>query len=216
MEYLQGAKKGLIELLRRKNITDENVLNAFDKVERHLFIESFLWPKAYEDMALQIHCEQTISQPFTVAFQSQLLHVQKGDKILEIGTGSGFQAAILSSMGAKVYSIERQYELYKKTKQLLDKIDHKIFLFYGDGFKGVPQYAPYDKMIVTCGAPLVPTSLLTQLKAGGVIVIPVGEDTQTMKRITKIDDSNFEEESFGNFKFVPMLKNTVNTKKDYF
>ncbi len=216
MEYLQGAKKGLIELLRRKNITDENVLNAFDKVERHLFIESFLWPKAYEDMALQIHCEQTISQPFTVAFQSQLLHVQKGDKILEIGTGSGFQAAILSSMGAKVYSIERQYELYKKTKQLLDKIDHKIFLFYGDGFKGVPQYAPYDKMIVTCGAPLVPTSLLTQLKTGGVIVIPVGEDTQTMKRITKIDDSNFEEENFGNFKFVPMLKNTVNTKKDYF
>ena len=216
MEYLKGAKKGLIQLLRQKNITDENVLNAFDKVERHLFIESFLWPRAYEDMALQIHCEQTISQPFTVAFQSQLLHVQKGDKILEIGTGSGFQAAILSSMGAKVFSIERQYDLYKKTKILLDKIDHKIFLFYGDGFKGVPQYAPYDKMIVTCGAPNVPISLLSQLKTGGVIVIPVGEDTQTMKRITKIDDSNFEEENFGNFKFVPMLENTANPNKDYF
>jgi protein-L-isoaspartate(D-aspartate) O-methyltransferase len=216
MEYLKGAKKGLIQLLRQKNITDENVLNAFDKVERHLFIESFLWPRAYEDMALQIHCEQTISQPFTVAFQSQLLDVQKGDKILEIGTGSGFQAAILSSMGAKVFSIERQYDLYKKTKILLDKIDHKIFLFYGDGFKGVPQYAPYDKMIVTCGAPNVPISLLSQLKTGGVIVIPVGEDTQTMKRITKIDDANFEEENFGNFKFVPMLENTANPNKDYF
>lgn len=216
MEYLQGAKKGLIQLLRQKSISDENVLQAFDKVDRHLFLESFLWARAYEDIALQIQCEQTISQPYTVAFQSQLLHVQKGDKILEIGTGSGFQAAILSSMGAKVFSIERQYELYKKTKALLDKIDHKIFLFYGDGFLGVPKYAPYDKMIVTCGAPLVPTSLLQQLKPGGQIVIPVGEDTQTMKRITKIDDSNFEEENFGDFKFVPMLKNTVNSKKDYF
>lgn len=216
MEYLQGAKKGLIQLLRQKNITDENVLTAFDKVDRHLFVESFLWPRAYEDMALQIHCEQTISQPFTVAFQSQLLNVQKGDKILEIGTGSGFQSAILSNMGAKVFSIERQYELYKKTKILLEKIDHKIFLFYGDGFLGVPQYAPYDKMIVTCGAPQVPTSLLNQLKPGGIIVIPVGEGTQTMKKITKIDDSNFEEENFGDFKFVPMLKNTVNSKKNYF
>lgn len=216
MEYLQGARKGLIQILKNKGITDQNVLKAFDQVERHLFVESFLWPRAYEDMALQIHCEQTISQPYTVAFQSQLLQVKKGEKILEIGTGSGFQAAILSSMGAKVFSIERQYELYKLTKSVLEKIDHKIFLFYGDGFKGVPQYAPYDKMIVTCGAPNIPTSLLKQLKIGGIIVIPVGEGTQTMKKITKIDDSNFEEENYGDFKFVPMLENTAKSNKDYF
>lgn len=206
MEYLQGAKKELINILKNKGIHDEMILNAFDKVERHLFIESFLWPHAYEDIALQIHCDQTISQPYTVAFQTQLLQVKKGDKILEIGTGSGFQAAILSKMGAKVYSIERQLDLYKKTKKLLEKIDYKIITCYGDGFEGIPRYAPYDKMIVTCGAPEVPTSLLKQLKIGGVIVIPVGEGTQKMKRITKISDESFQEEVFGDFIFVPMLK----------
>lgn len=206
MEYLQGAKKELINILKNKGIHDEMILNAFDKVERHLFIESFLWPHAYEDIALQIHCDQTISQPYTVAFQTQLLKVKKGDKILEIGTGSGFQAAILSKIGAKVYSIERQLDLYKKTKKLLEKIDYKIITCYGDGFEGIPRYAPYDKMIVTCGAPEVPTSLLKQLKIGGVIVIPVGEGTQKMKRITKISDESFQEEVFGDFIFVPMLR----------
>ena len=207
MEYLQGAKKGLISLLKSKGIHDELVLTAFDQVERHLFIESFLWPHAYEDIALQIHCNQTISQPYTVAFQSQLLQVKKGDKILEIGTGSGFQAAILSNMGAKVYSIERQYDLYKKTKKLLEKIDYKIITIYGDGFEGNRNFAPYDKMIVTCGAPNVPISLLNQLKTGGMIVIPVGEGTQKMKRITKVNEDEFQEEVFGDFVFVPMLRN---------
>lgn len=207
MEYLQGAKKGLITLLKSKGIHDELVLTAFDQVERHLFIESFLWPHAYEDIALQIHCNQTISQPYTVAFQSQLLQVKKGDKILEIGTGSGFQAAILSNMGAKVYSIERQYDLYKKTKKLLEKIDYKIITIYGDGFEGNRNFAPYDKMIVTCGAPYVPISLLNQLKTGGMIVIPVGEGTQKMKRITKVNEDEFQEEVFGDFVFVPMLRN---------
>ncbi|MDX9892366.1 MAG: protein-L-isoaspartate(D-aspartate) O-methyltransferase [Bacteroidales bacterium] len=207
MEYLQGAKKGLITLLKSKGIHDELVLTAFDQVERHLFIESFLWPHAYEDIALQIHCNQTISQPYTVAFQSQLLQVKKGDKILEIGTGSGFQAAILSNMGAKVYSIERQYDLYKKTKKLLEKIDYKIITIYGDGFEGNRNFAPYDKMIVTCGAPNVPISLLNQLKTGGMIVIPVGEGTQKMKRITKVNEDEFQEEVFGDFVFVPMLRN---------
>lgn len=207
MEYLQGAKKGLITLLKSKGIHDELVLTAFDQVERHLFIESFLWPHAYEDIALQIHCNQTISQPYTVAFQSQLLQVKKGDKILEIGTGSGFQAAILSNMGAKVYSIERQYDLYKKTKKLLEKIDYKIITIYGDGFEGNRNFAPYDKMIVTCGAPNVPISLLNQLKTGGLIVIPVGEGTQKMKRITKVNEDEFQEEVFGDFVFVPMLRN---------
>ncbi|HPE40552.1 MAG TPA: protein-L-isoaspartate(D-aspartate) O-methyltransferase [Bacteroidales bacterium] len=207
MEYLQGAKKGLITLLKSKGIHDELVLNAFDQVERHLFIESFLWPHAYEDIALQIHCNQTISQPYTVAFQSQLLQVKRGDKILEIGTGSGFQAAILSNMGARVYTIERQYDLYKKTKKLLERIDYKIITVYGDGFEGNHKYAPYDKMIVTCGAPNVPISLLNQIKIGGMIVIPVGEGTQKMKRITKVNEEEFQEEVFGDFVFVPMLRN---------
>lgn len=215
MEYLQGAKKGLISLLKNKGIQDVSVLSAFDKVERHLFVESFLWPHAYEDIALQIHCNQTISQPYTVAFQSQLLEIKKGERVLEIGTGSGFQAAILSEMGAKVYTIERQYDLYKKTKKLLETIDYRIITFFGDGFDGIPKYAPFDKMIVTCGAPNVPTSLLKQLKVGGIIVIPVGEGTQKMQRITKIDEENYQEEVFGDFVFVPMLRNTSETK-DHF
>jgi protein-L-isoaspartate(D-aspartate) O-methyltransferase len=211
MDYLQGSRRGLITILKNKGIYDDSVLNAFDNVERHLFVESFLWPHAYEDIALQIHCDQTISQPYTVAFQSQLLQVRKGDKILEIGTGSGFQAAILSAMGAKVYSIERQYDLYRRTKKLLENIDYKIITIFGDGFEGLEKYAPYDKMIVTCGAPNVPVTLLNQLKIGGVIVIPVGETSQVMKRITKIDEDSYQEEQFGDFVFVPMLKNKTNS-----
>ncbi len=212
MDYLQGAKKGLIAILKNKGIHDSHVLNAFDKVDRHLFVESFLWPHVYEDIALQIHCDQTISQPYTVAFQSELLQVKKGDKILEIGTGSGFQAAILSAMGAKVYSIERQYDLYKKTKKLLETIDYKIITVFGDGFEGLPKYAPYDKMIVTCGAPNVPTTLLNQLQIGGVIVIPVGDENQIMKRITKVDEYTYQEEQFGDFVFVPMLQNKTGSE----
>ena len=183
-------------------------MEAFDKVNRHLFVESFMEDQAYKDIALKIKHDQTISQPFTVAFQSQLLQIQKGDKVLEIGTGSGFQAAILSAMGAKVYTIERQEGLFRDTQKLLEEIDHKIFTFFGDGFNCIPQYAPYDKIIVTCGAPNIPLSLINQLKINGLMVIPVGEDTQKMIRITKTSENDFMEEEFGNFVFVPMLKNT--------
>lgn len=210
MNYLEGARKGLIVIIKGKGIHDQKVLDAIGKVERHLFLESFLWSRAYEDIALPIYCDQTISQPYTVAFQTQLLEVQKGDKILEIGTGSGYQATILSAMGAKVYSIERHYELYKRTKKLLETIDHKIFLFYGDGYQGVPQYAPYDKIIITCGAPNIPETLMDQLKVGGYMVVPVGEGTQVMKRVTKLDNNEYKIEDFGNFVFVPMVGGTGN------
>jgi len=209
MNYIhKGAKQKLISLLREKGITDENVLTAFDKVDRHKFIESFMWDKAYWDIPLKINCGQTISQPFTVAFQTQLLQIQKGDKVLEIGTGSGYQAAILSAMGAKVYTIERQTVLFKETSKLLEEYDHKILTFFGDGFKGIPHFAPYDKIIVTCGAPEIPESLINQLKTNGLMVIPVGENTQKMIRVIKTANNDYKEEIFGNFIFVPMLKET--------
>ena len=160
-------------------------------------------------MALKLLNGQTISHPYTVAFQSQLLQIKKGEKVLEIGTGSGFQAAILSAMGANVYSVERQQMLYERTRKLLSKLDPSIVMYYGDGFLGFPRFAPYDKIIVTCGAPNVPMSLMDQLKVGGIMVIPVGDESQTMKRLTKVDADNFEEEVFGDFLFVPMLKDRV-------
>lgn len=209
---LLGAKKRLIEELRQKGITDENVLQAFDKVERHRFVESFLWDRAYDDVALKLLNGQTISHPFTVAFQSQLLQVSKGMTVLEIGTGSGFQAAILSAMGARVYSVERQQVLYQRTSKLLAQLDERIVTWYGDGFKGIPMYAPYDRVIVTCGAPDVPPALVQQLKSGGIMVIPVGDESHTMKRLTKMDDGNLQEEVFGDFLFVPMLKDAVRKK----
>ena len=206
---LRGQKQRMIDNLRQKGISDENVLSAFDKMERHLFMESLLWPRAYDDIAITISTNQTISKPSTVAFQSQLLEVQKGHKVLEIGTGSGFQAAILYAMGAKVYTIERQITLFKQTKPLLDKLAPTVLTYYGDGFKGWPQFAPYDRIIVTCGAPEVPQTLLDQLKIGGIMVIPVGTESQTMKRIVKISESEYEEENFGDCLFVPMLKERV-------
>jgi len=209
MDYIhKGAKELLISGLRKKGITDENVLAAFAKVDRHKFVESAIREEAYLDIPLRIKCGQTISQPYTVAFQTQLLKIQKGDKVLEIGTGSGYQAAILSAMGAKVCTIERQEVLYKETLQLLEEIDHRIFTFFGDGFNGVPKYAPYDKIIVTCGAPEVPLSLINQLKINGLMVIPVGGGTQKMIRVTKTGENTYKEEIFGNFIFVPMLKDT--------
>ena len=209
---LLGAKKRLIEGLRQKGITDENVLQAFDKVERHRFVESFLWDKAYDDVALKLLNGQTISHPFTVAFQSQLLQVSKGMSVLEIGTGSGFQAAILSAMGARVCSVERQQVLYQRTSKLLAELDDRIVTWYGDGFKGVPMFAPYDRVIVTCGAPDVPPALVQQLKPGGIMVIPVGDESHTMKRLTKMEDGGLQEEVFGDFLFVPMLKDAVRRK----
>lgn len=208
MNHLTGAKHALIERLRENGITDEKVLNAFNDVERHRFLESFLWTYAYEDKALKLFNGQTMSRPFTVAFQSQLMEIKDREKVLEIGTGSGFQAAILSSMGAKVYSIERQLDLYRRTKSILDKIDSSIFTIYGDGYEGLPQYAPFDKIIVTCGAPYLPPKLFDQLKIGGFIIIPIGNESQTMKKIIKTDEKNYQEETYGNFDFVPMLKDT--------
>lgn len=217
MDYLLlGAKRNLISKLREKGISDELVLNAFDKVDRHLFVDSFLWDKAYEDTALHILCDQTISQPSTVAFQSQLLQIKPGEKVLEIGTGSGFQAAILGAMGARVFSVERHLELFSRAKNLLSQINDKIIVHFGDGFLGFERYAPYDKIIVTCGAPNIPPTLLKQLKTGGLMVIPVGIDTQIMKRITKIDEDNYQEESFGNFTFVPMLEEKMKNRTTTF
>jgi protein-L-isoaspartate(D-aspartate) O-methyltransferase len=212
---LLGQKKRMIENLREKGITDENVLSAFDKMERHLFLESILWPQAYDDIALKLTTDQTISKPSTVAFQSQLLEVQKGLKVLEIGTGSGFQAAILFAMGAKVYTIERQYELFKQAKKRLDEMAPSIITYYGDGFKGYPQFAPYDRVIVTCGAPDVPQALLDQMVTGGIMVIPVGTESQIMKKIVKISETEYEEEDFGDCVFVPMLKERVSKRTDY-
>ncbi|MCQ2270712.1 MAG: protein-L-isoaspartate(D-aspartate) O-methyltransferase [Bacteroidales bacterium] len=212
---LLGAKRKLISYLRAKGITDELVLSAFDKIDRHLFVDSFQWDKAYEDTALHILCDQTISQPSTVAFQSQLLQIKPNEKVLEIGTGSGFQSAILGAMGARVFSVERHLQLFSRAKNLLSKINDKIIVHFGDGFQGFQQYAPYDKIIVTCGAPDIPQTLLQQLKVGGIMVIPVGTETQTMKRITKISEEQYKEEAFGNFTFVPMLEakmKDINTK----
>jgi protein-L-isoaspartate(D-aspartate) O-methyltransferase len=206
---LLGQKKRMIENLRQKGITDENVLQAFDKMERHRFLESILWPQAYDDVALTLTTDQTISKPSTVAFQSQLLEVKKGMKVLEIGTGSGFQAAILYAMGAKVFSVERQIALFKRTKPLLNKLAPSVVTYYGDGFKGYPQFAPYDRVIVTCGAPDIPQALLDQLVPGGIMVIPVGTESQIMKKIVKINDTEYEETDFGDFLFVPMLKERV-------
>ncbi|MDR0205644.1 MAG: protein-L-isoaspartate(D-aspartate) O-methyltransferase [Bacteroidales bacterium] len=209
MSFLhQGAKKRLVIELRSKGINDENVLAAFEKVDRHVFIESFMENKAYLDRPLPIKYGQTISQPYTVAFQTQLLKINKGDKVLEIGTGSGYQAAILSAMGAKVYTIERQQGLFIETSQFLEEYDYKIFTFFGDGFNGIPQFAPYDKIIITCGAPNVPISLLNQLKINGLMVIPLGVKYQKMIRIKKTAEDDFFEEQFGDFVFVPMLKDT--------
>lgn len=206
---LLGKKRRMIDNLRQRGITDENVLNAFEKVERHRFVELFLQEKAYDDTALKLMNGQTMSHPYTVAFQSQLLQVKKGEKVLEVGTGSGFQAAILSAMGAQVFTIERQQVLYRATSELLKDIDYRIFTCYGDGFAGIPKFAPYDKVIVTCGAPYIPDALCQQLKVGGRMVIPLGEGTQKMIRLTKMEDNKFTQEDFGDFLFVPMLQNKV-------
>lgn len=203
----QGLRNQLATVLEQKGIQDQKVLNAIRKIPRHLFIDSSFEDHAYQDKAFPIAAEQTISQPYTVAFQSQTLEVKPGDTILEIGTGSGYQTAVLLELGAEVYSIERQHELFKRTSLFLPKIGYrpKKFIF-GDGYKGLPEKAPYDKIIVTAGAPYIPKALLSQLKVGGMLLIPVGDKTQIMTLLIRKSPREFEKHELGDFAFVPMLE----------
>lgn len=204
----QGLRNQLAKLLEQKGITDTNVLEAIRIIPRHLFLDSGFEDFAYQDKAFPIGAGQTISQPYTVAFQSQLLEVKKDHKILEIGTGSGYQTAILVAMGAKVYSIERQNELFKTTLTLLPKLGIRPkHLSFGDGYKGLPNHAPFDGIIVTAGAPIIPKPLMAQLKIGGKLVIPVGEKDQIMTLLIRKNETQFEKHEYGDFKFVPLLEN---------
>lgn len=203
----QGLRNQLAMVLKAKGITDEKVLDAIRAIPRHLFIDSSFESHAYQDKAFPIAAEQTISQPYTVAFQSQTLAIKKGDKVLEIGTGSGYQTAVLLMLKAIVYTIERQHELFKKTSKFLPKLRYnpKRFIF-GDGYKGLPEEAPFDKIIVTAGAPYVPKPLLAQLKVGGMLLIPVGENKQIMTLFIRKSNKEFEKHELGDFAFVPMLE----------
>ncbi len=203
----KGLRKKLVDQLREKGITDEAVLNAINNIPRHFFLDTALDNIAYEDRAFPIAEGQTISQPYTVAYQTQLLQVKPGEKILEIGTGSIFQASVLAEMGAKVFTIERQKLLFEKTKNFVLKSKYPtIKFFYGDGFEGLPTFAPFDKVIITAAAPFIPPKLIEQMKSGGKMVIPVDEgEHQRMLRITKQADGALSEEAFENFSFVPML-----------
>lgn len=203
----KGLRQQLVNLLITKGIKNEAVLKAIGNIPRHLFMDSSFLDYAYKDMAFPIAAEQTISQPYTVAFQTELLQVKKDDKILEIGTGSGYQTAVLCELGAKVYSIERQQELFKKTSLFLPKLGYRAKkLIFGDGYKGLKEEAPFDGIIVTAGAPFVPKPLLSQLKIGGRLVIPVGEDVQIMTLFIRKDTKEFEQHEFGEFRFVPLLE----------
>ena len=204
----QGLRNQLAKLLEEKGITDKGVLEAIKKIPRHLFLNSSFEDFAYQDKAFPIAAGQTISQPYTVAFQSQLLQVKKGDKILEIGTGSGYQTAVLCLLGAKVYSVERQNELFKITSHLLPKLGIRPkHLSFGDGYKGLPNHAPFDSIIVTAGAPIIPKPLMAQLKIGGKLVIPVGDKEQIMTMLIRKNETQFEKHEFGDFRFVPLLEN---------
>jgi protein-L-isoaspartate(D-aspartate) O-methyltransferase len=203
----KGFRKRLVELLRTKGITDEIVLEAINTIPRHFFLDSAFDKIAYEDRAFEIGANQTISQPYTVAYQSQLLQVKKNDKVLEIGTGSVYQSSVLAEMGAWVYTIERQKKLYDEQKNYYLRPKYpNIKFFYGDGFQGLPAYAPFDKIIITAAAPMIPPKLIEQLKVGGMMVIPLNEgEIQRMLRITKMADGSITQESFEAFSFVPML-----------
>ena len=204
----EGLRNQLAKLLEDKGITDKKVLEAIKIIPRHLFLDSSFEDFAYQDKAFPIAAGQTISQPYTVAYQTQLLQVKKDDKILEIGTGSGYQTAVLCLLGAKVFSVERQNELFKITSALLPKLGIRPkHLSFGDGYKGLPNHAPFDSIIVTAGAPLIPKPLMTQLKIGGRLVIPLGKEEQVMTMLIRKNETQFEKHEFGDFKFVPLLEN---------
>lgn len=202
----KGLRRQLALQLKDKGITNLDVLKAIETVPRHLFLDNAFIERAYEDIAFPIGEGQTISRPHTVAFQTELLQLKKGDKVLEIGTGSGYQTAVLLEMGVKVYTIERQKALFDKTKLFLPNIGYEAKFFYGDGYKGLPAFAPFDKILITAGAPEIPKPLLEQLNVGGVMVIPIGDAVQTMTLLRKTAVNKFEKEEFGAFKFVPLLE----------
>ncbi|MFD2823865.1 protein-L-isoaspartate(D-aspartate) O-methyltransferase [Lacinutrix iliipiscaria] len=203
----QGLRQKLVDTLIKKGIKDERVIAAIRKIPRHLFMDSGFLDHAYQDKAFPIGADQTISQPYTVAFQSELLKVNTDDKILEIGTGSGYQTAVLCELGAKVYSIERQKELFKKTSKFLPKLGYRAKkLIFGDGYIGLKEEAPFQSIIVTAGAPFVPKPLLTQLAVGGRLVIPVGDEVQIMTLYIRTSEKEFQKQEFGEFRFVPLLE----------
>jgi len=202
----KGLRKQMVEDLQKKGIVDTHLLNVFNEVPRHFFIPSSLYVHAYEDMALPIACKQTISQPYTVAIQTQLLEVVKNKRILEIGTGSGYQAVILKKLGAYVYTIERHIHIYEATKKLFEKMDINIATKYGDGYLGWSEFAPFDGIVITCGAAEVPQKLLSQLKVGGILVVPLGESVQVMTKIVRLSETEYKTTEHGTFRFVPMLQ----------
>jgi len=205
----QGMRRKLIEKLRAKGIRDEAVLEAMLRVPRHFFFESGFLDYAYEDNAFPISAGQTISQPYTVAFQTELLEVSPGMKVLEVGTGSGYQGAILMEMGAKLHTIERIHELFHKAKLMFRKLNYHPKLVFGDGYQGLPNEAPFDRIIVTAGAREIPPALLDQLAIGGIMVIPVGDEDQEMIRLIRVEENRLEKQYFGGFRFVPMLEGKV-------
>lgn len=203
----KGLRKKLVETVRSKGITDEKVLHAIERIPRHFFLDSAFDEVAYEDKAFPIAEKQTISQPYTVAYQTQLLEVKPFDKVLEIGTGSAYQACVLADMGAQVYTIERQKKLFDSNKSFsFIKKYPNIKFFYGDGYEGLPTFAPFDKVLITAAAPDIPKKLVAQMKVGGMMVIPVGTgEVQVMKRFIKQQDGSLKEEVYDRFSFVPML-----------
>lgn len=202
----QGARKKLVDLLKKRGIEDKAVLRAIGKIPRHFFFDETFWNQAYRDIAFPIGDGQTISQPYTVAYQTELLHVKKGDRILEIGTGSGYQTCVLMELGAEVHTIERQENLYNRAIQVLPYMGYKPFFYLGDGSKGLEEKAPFDKIIVTAGAPFVPEIMLKQLKLGGILVIPVGnESSQKMVTVLRVGESEFERYELDTFRFVPLV-----------
>lgn len=207
----KGLRQKLRDLLESKGISDPRVLNAINSVPRHRFMDSSFVRFSYSDQAFPISCGQTISQPYTVAFQTELLEVKPLEKVLEVGTGSGYQAAVLIEMGAKVFTIERHRELFLKARSLLSELGYNAEFFYGDGYKGVPSYAPYDKILITAAAPEIPGDLLDQLKIGGKMVIPFGGNAgQRMLRIVRTGESDYERTEHGSFVFVPLVKGKAN------